>query len=548
MGIHVEDILRRRGLVVRQGVEVLEGNRAEIEDEGRVLAGPLVFRVEPEDGVVVGTQHRIAVQPEDVHLEHVDAAAFACGGVGLHIDAGELRHVGVEVRQVMLGDVQVLLAEGFREVEFQGVPAVGHGDALGDGLWAMRHLRAGEVLLVVERLGQRIDADVLQDVALRLVRDGGGVERRAEGEALEDRVPAEVEGVQHRDERQGASPAVEAEGVVADGSDRDPLGRVAREAVDLAHPDVFEVEFRGVYVVLLVGGDEIAADLLVDFYAGPEPRCQDRRTKEFLHCLKLFIKCVVPRDVASVRHRGGIVRKDRDLQPLAVVRQPGVEGVGSEDDTVGVPGCGFCKSYAIGLCEQVEVGGLYAARLGQRSEGGSEGFSGDLVVQGRDDLAVGEDRIARIELLQVQGDEVGNPPLAMDDVGGPAQLFHGLQHAAGEEDGPLVVVFEELAVLVEGELAAFEVVFVVDEINLHAGGGYRGDLDDQRPVEVADDDVQAGEADDLVQLVLPFVDAAVTGHEDTDLTAALHDALGQFPPDRGEGALRKERKDLRVDE
>ena len=65
---------------------------------------------------------------------------------------------------------------------------------------------------------------------------------------------------------------------------------------------------------------------------------------------------------------------------------------------------------------------------------------------------------------------MGNPAVAMYHVRCPAQLLDGLEHAPGEENGPFPIVLEELAVLVAVNLFSMEVVFVVDEIHLHAGG------------------------------------------------------------------------------
>ena len=106
-----------------------------------------------------------------------------------------------------------------------------------------------------------------------------------------------------------------------------------------------------------------------------------------------------------------------------------------------------------------------------------------------------------------------DPALAVYDVRGPAELLDGLEDAAGEEDGPFVVVREEDAVLVAEDLLAVEIIFVVYEIDLDPGRGNGGDLDYEGPVHVRDDDVHPGEADHFVELVLPFVDAAEPGHE-----------------------------------
>ena len=57
MVVHVEDILRRKGVFVHQGVQILHLGRAEVEHQEGVLALAFVFAVEVEDGVVVLAGH-----------------------------------------------------------------------------------------------------------------------------------------------------------------------------------------------------------------------------------------------------------------------------------------------------------------------------------------------------------------------------------------------------------------------------------------------------------------------------------------------------------
>ena len=143
---------------------------------------------------------------------------------------------------------------------------------------------------------------------------------------------------------------------------------------------------------------------------------------------------------------------------------------------------------------------------------------------------------------------MGDPALAVDDVRGPAELLDGLKDAAREENGAFAVVAEELPVRVVEDLPAAEIVLVVDEIDLDAGGGNRRDLDDEGPVDVSDDDVHAGEADDFVELVFALVDAAVARHECPDFPFALLDALRQLAADLRDPGFRDIGEDLRIDE
>ena len=69
----------------------------------------------------------------------------------------------------------------------------------------------------------------------------------------------------------------------------------------------------------------------------------------------------------------------------------------------------------------------------------------------------------------------------------PAELLDGLKDAACKEYGSFVIVFEELAVVVEESLLATEIILIVNEIHLYPGGRDGSDLDDERPVHITDD-------------------------------------------------------------
>ena len=79
----------------------------------------------------------------------------------------------------------------------------------------------------------------------------------------------------------------------------------------------------------------------------------------------------------------------------------------------------------------------------------------------------------------------------MDHIRSPSELLYGLKYTAGEEDGSLSVVGEEFAVLILVYAFAVEIVLIVNEVYLHSGCGYGCDLDYERPVDIADDDVHA---------------------------------------------------------
>ena len=125
----------------------------------------------------------------------------------------------------------------------------------------------------------------------------------------------------------------------------------------------------------------------------------------------------------------------------------------------------------------------------------------------------------------------------MDDVGGPAEFLYRFQHALCEENGALVIVAEKAAFGIGIYGSSPEIVFVVNEIYLYAGCRNGCDLNYQRAVHVSDNYVDAGKADDLVELVLALIDAAETGHEGADLLLVLLDSLGEVAPYPGNIAL-----------
>ena len=128
-------------------------------------------------------------------------------------------------------------------------------------------------------------------------------------------------------------------------------------------------------------------------------------------------------------------------------------------------------------------------------------------------LAVGEDRVIDISLLEIDRKDVRNPSLAVDDVRSPTELLDGLEHSSCKEDGPFTIVLEELSLFVAVNALAVEIILIINEIHLHSRRGNGCYLDYQRPVNVVDDDVHTRKTDHFVKLVLPLVDAAVSWHK-----------------------------------
>ena len=119
----------------------------------------------------------------------------------------------------------------------------------------------------------------------------------------------------------------------------------------------------------------------------------------------------------------------------------------------------------------------------------------------------------------------------MDDVRSPSALLHGLKYTACEEDSSFAVILEEVSVVVAIYALSVEILLIINVIHLHSGCGYRRNLHYERSVHVVDDDIHAGEADDLMKLILSFVDAAIARHERTDLLLSFLNTLWQVSSD-----------------
>ena len=138
-----------------------------------------------------------------------------------------------------------------------------------------------------------------------------------------------------------------------------------------------------------------------------------------------------------------------------------------------------------------------------------------------------EYRFVFVQGLQVDGNQTGHPALAMDDIRRPAELLNGLKHTLAEEDGTLIVVFEERTVVVVVAGFAVEVIFVVKEVHLHFGLRDGSDLDNQRVVVIVDRNVDTRKPDHFVQAVPAFIDHTEPGHQNADFMVLLLDGLRQ---------------------
>ena len=143
---------------------------------------------------------------------------------------------------------------------------------------------------------------------------------------------------------------------------------------------------------------------------------------------------------------------------------------------------------------------------------------------------------------------MGYPSLTMYDVRCPSELLYGLEDSAGEEDGSFPVVFEIVALIVAVYALAVEIVLVVNEVHLHPGCRNGSHLDDKRSVDIVDDDVHSGQTDDLMELVLSFVDATISRHECSYLLFPFLNTLRKVSSYVGNLRFRKVREYFRIDE
>ena len=137
--------------------------------------------------------------------------------------------------------------------------------------------------------------------------------------------------------------------------------------------------------------------------------------------------------------------------------------------------------------------------------------------------------------------------MTVDHVRCPSEFLDCLENSSCKEYGSLAVILEEFAVRVAIYALTVEIVFVINEIHLHPGRGYGCDLDDKWSVHVVDDDVHARQPDHFVELILPFVDAAVPRHERAYFLLPFLNALRKISSDVCYRRFREIWKYLRID-
>ncbi len=138
------------------------------------------------------------------------------------------------------------------------------------------------------------------------------------------------------------------------------------------------------------------------------------------------------------------------------------------------------------------------------------------------------ERVAFVDRLEIRGDKTRGPVIAMDDVRLPAQFLQDLEHTPAEENEPFVIVrVVLLRVGVHIETRASEQVGVVNEVDLDFDRVVcdEGRLDARGARPGPHRDLDLLQADHVVELRFPLVDAAVFRHDHADLVLAPLDAL-----------------------
>ena len=200
-------------------VEILEPERTEIEHQAGVLALPVVNPAVVHHGIVVRTHEIIAVHFRDAHLEHVEASAIADRLISGNVYSREFLAIGLEVRHVLLGDVEVLFPVLFSEIKAQAVRAIDHRNAFGDPIGPVLHFCPRVIFGGIQRLRQAVYLHILEYSGLALISDGYTVRHSLEAEPLEDRILPEINCFEHWNQSYSAAPAEQAVILVTYGSE-----------------------------------------------------------------------------------------------------------------------------------------------------------------------------------------------------------------------------------------------------------------------------------------------------------------------------------------
>ena len=137
-------------------------------------------------------------------------------------------------------------------------------------------------------------------------------------------------------------------------------------------------------------------------------------------------------------------------------------------------------------------------------------------------LDVLKEGIARMQSLQVRGDQACLPVVAVDDVGLPSEPLQSLDHSVTKENESLVIV---LVVLLAHRALVnpvpSEVFLIVQKIDLDLvlEVANEGGFDVSQLNGIADRDRDILEPDDVMQLELALADEPIARHHDSDFVA-----------------------------
>ena len=215
----------------------------------------------------------------------------------------------------------------------------------------------------------------------------------------------------------------------------------------------------------------------------------------------------------------------------------GIDVLVAKDHTVGIVNGSFADVDEGWFLVQGKVFGLNVLTLEFLIQLGLELTGDALVINGLNDLGNGEHGGRRQGYLEVKGHQTGEPAIAMNDIGGPAEFFHCFNHSAGKENGALVVVGRILSSFICKGILALEEILIINKIDLHASGLDRSHFNYQRMVGIVDYQVHTRKADNFVQLIAALVDATETRHERSNFLTFFLDTLGKVPADEAHMAF-----------
>ena len=134
--------------------------------------------------------------------------------------------------------------------------------------------------------------------------------------------------------------------------------------------------------------------------------------------------------------------------------------------------------FTTGVLERFGEVGREAVEVELFSETWVPGLVEGFVVKAINNFRFFEVRIFVEDELDVQRHDAGKPAVAVNDVRLPSEFFDGFKYAAAKEHSAFVVVWVVGAVFFLQTCFAFEVVVVVDEVDLHSSCRNRGNFDE----------------------------------------------------------------------